>query len=182
MPKLRLAILNPEDTHMPKMLCIANCQYPCVTRKGTILDIPAKDMALDIVKQNFVASGQPETPPALDFDTKNPLKNSKETAGFATGTPLKVADPNQAGANAGTTNGAPDPNQKPEGHQAPTGEKGTDGVSGQEKLPPPPFAAMPDKDLAAWLDANGVKYNPKMKQSELVKLAEQAYALISKGE
>jgi len=161
---------------MPKMLCIANCQYPCVTRKGTILDIPAKDMALDIVKQNFIASEQPETPPALNFDSKNPLKNSKEAAGFATGTPLKVADPNKAGENAGTTNGSPDPNEKP------------DGVSGQEKLPPqappppvkPEFAAMMPSDLAAWLDANGVKYNARMKQDELVRLAEQAHAMITK--
>lgn len=167
---------------MPKMLCIANCQYPCVTRKGTILDIPAKDMALDIVKQNFVASEQPETPPALNFGNKNPLKDSKETAGFATGTPLKVADPNQAGANAGTTNGSPDPNQKPESHQAPTGEKGTDGVSGQANPAPtkPEFATMMPSELILWLDTNQVKHNAHMKQDELVKLAEQAYALISK--
>lgn len=169
---------------MPKMLCISNCQYPCVTRKGTIIDIPEKDTTLDIVKQNFIATAA-EAPPALNFGNKNPLKDAKETAGFATGDPFKKPDPNAAGQNAGTTNGSPDPNAKPEGHQAPTGDKGPDGVSGQEKLTPPAaakpaFAAMTATEVSAWLETNQVKTNPRMKQDELVKLAEQAYALITK--
>jgi arsenate reductase-like glutaredoxin family protein len=39
---------------------------------------------------------------------------------------------------------------------------------------------MTCKELKAWLDANQVQFNTRMLQDELVKLATQAYALITK--
>jgi hypothetical protein len=181
------------------MQCIANCQYRCVTRKGAIIDIPESEMEEPIVKHNFVPATT-EVPPALVFSNKNPLKDSKEAPVHAIGTEKKTADQAKAGENAGTSNGTPDPNQKPEGHEAPAGEPGPTGEPGKVDAPPPnapppnapppnapppppakpEFATMTSAALKAWLDTNQVQYTTRMLQAELVKLAEQAYALLTK--
>lgn len=175
-----------EITAMPKMLCTATCQFRCVTRKGTIVDIPDSQLTDPIVQNNFVKSEETAQPPVLNFSNKNPLKESKDAPIHTIGTEKKTADPANAGAGKG--NGTLDPNDPPAGTPQDPAEAleplGQPGDLPPQAPPPPPlrpdFATMTCKELKTWLDANQVQFNTRMLQDELVKLAEKAYALITK--